>query len=404
MIIKTTCDIKYDDKIKHFMLLSKPKNVNIPIFHVNGILSSPLFVKILDKQKYSRLLPMSYQSFIEKATYDKAMIWPPGEMKLREISCLLDTIARREKNGEITVKPPEGLKIETSSIRKVSNFTEHDEEIFDLDLPYYLQGYRNVYNVSYDWLHYFYNTSEVFERLKEKIESEVKRTGQKAVIAGYSLGGHFVRYFLNDYSNEEWNMKFIAGAQFGASVIGGALSVIEGIVKGIFPLSKSQDLRFAKHMPSYVAMFPNFNVNEKIIKITNEDDREESFLDASQLFSQLKKKGFVDETVDLIYQKGLNFFKEDIKDPKVKSNFILNSGSHALTGFNVIIKDGKRKIKKVFGPGDGVVPSNGMQYVMKKWSNVTCHDFNTKDNNFSHLRMINQPEFAKFTREFIDNL
>lgn len=385
------------------MLSSKPKNINIPIFFVNGITSSPLFVKILDKEKYSKLLPKSYSTFIKRASQNKEPIWPLGEKNINDVSCLFETVANEIKKGEITIQPPKGIQIETSPIEKVSNFTPDGRELFHIDLPYCLYGYRNVFNVPYDWVHYFNCSEKTFRELKEKIEYEVSKTGLKAVLYGYSLGGNFVRYFLNDFSNEKWNEKYIAGAQFGASVIGGAFSAIAGLVNGVFPLSKTGNIEFIKHMPSYIAMFPNFNINKKIIKKTVADSTE--FYDASQLFDLIKKSGKIDKTADLIYQKGLNFFKEDIKDPKIKTNFIFNSGLFAATGIDIKIdKSGHKTIQKVFGKGDGVVPANGIEYVIKKWSNVTYHDFNSNKKKFNHLSMVNQPIYSKLTRQFIDNL
>ena len=389
------------------MLTSKPKNINIPIFFVNGITSSPLFVKILDKDKYSRLLPKNYKDFIETASVKKTLIWPLGELRFDDISCLFETVAKREKDGEITVKPPDGIKIESGSIQKVSNFSENGEELFNVDLPYCLYGYRNVFNVPYDWIHYFYNSDEIFRQLKEKIEYEVSKTGQKAFLYGYSLGGNFIRYFLNDYSNPKWNSKYIAGAQFGASVIGGAFSAIMGLINGIFPLSKSGNISFIKHMPSYIAMFPNFNFNKKIIRKTVIDSKSNiktTFYDSSQMFELLKKSGKIDQTADLIYQKGLNFFKEDIADPKIKTNFIFNSGLSASVGLDVTIQNSECEVMKVFGNGDGVVPSNGIEYVISKWSNVTYHDFKSRNTEFNHLRLVNKPIYAKLTRQFIDSL
>lgn len=389
------------------MLNSNPKNTNIPIFFVNGIFSSPIYVRILDKDKYSKLLPRRYKNFIETASSNRSLIWPPGELDLQDISCLFETVVKREKNGEITIKPPDGLKIETDPIQKVSNFQSNGIEKYNIELPIYLHGYKNVFNVPYDWYHYFYNTNEVFTNLKEKIEREVQKTGRKAVLVGYSLGGHFIRYFLNDFSNKKWNLNHIAGIQFGSSVIAGAFPTLIHHITGQFPTNALFKTDFFKHMPSFTAMFPNFHANKKVIKktvINSKSQIETKFLDASQIFERLKKSKKIDKMTELLYLKGLNFFKEDIVDPGIKSFFIFNSGIPTINKINITVKNSKNSYEIVYGEGDGMMPTNGIKYVINKWSNVSYHDFNTNDKKFGHLSMIKQPEYSKLTREFIDSL
>lgn len=389
------------------MFSSAPRNINKPIFFINGIFASPLFVKILDKEKYSKLLPRKYKNFIESASNNKIMIWPPGRTNLQDLSCLFETVAYREKNGEIVVKPPDGLKFESGPIRKVTHAHNNNKNTNDIELPLYLHGYHNVYNVPYDWFHYFYNTNKVFSNLKEKIEEEVQKTGQKAVLVGYSLGGHFIRYFLTEFSNKKWNSHHISGIQFGSSVIGGAFPTLIHLITGQFQKNKLFKTDFFKRMPSFTAMFPNFHANKKVIKKTifnSKSEIETQYIGASQIFERLKKNGKIDKTYELLYLKGLNFFKEDIVDPEIRSNFIFNSGIPTINTLNITIKNSKPKYEIVYGEGDGMMPTNGIKYVIKKWSNVTYHDFNKNDKKFGHLEMIKQPEYTRLTREFIDSL
>lgn len=389
------------------MLSSKPKNIDIPIFLVNGIFSSPLFVKILDKEKYSKILGPRYKNFVDTASTNKTLIWPPGELHLEDLFCLFESVVKREKNGEITFKPPDGLKIESGPIRKVSHFQKDGKETHDVELPSYLHGYRNVFNVPYDWYHYFYNTNEVFTKLKEKIEEEVLKTGQKVVLVGYSLGGHFIRYFLNDFSNKKWNLSHVAGVQFGSSVIGGAFPTLIHHITGQFQTNNLFKTDFFKKMPSFVAMFPNFHANKKVIKktvVSSKSGSETTFYNASQIYERLKKNNKIDETTDLLYLKGLNFFKEDINDPGIRSFFIFNSGIPTIDTLNITVKNSKKSYEVVYGEGDGMMPTRGIKYVLKKWSNATYHDFNTRDKKFGHLTMIKQPEYCELTRKFIDSL
>lgn len=383
------------------MFSKQQKNAKRPIFHIDGFGASPIYITIFDKDKYSRLLPKTLKPFIDKASKSKTLIWPPGTKRLKDISCLFETIIEKDSHNEITVKLPEGLTIETDPIHKITN----DDRTRRLE---YLNGYQNVYVVPYDFIHYYLLTENVFSQLKSAIEKEVNKTQLKAVLVSYSLGGNFARYFINNYSTQEWISTYIGGVQFGASGIAGAFSAPLYVANGCLFNHKSMEAEFIKHSPSSFSMFPNFNINRPIIQKSYIDSNSKVFKIEyqypSDLFNAMKRLGKTDQSMELLYSKSLDYLKDPIRDPQIPTNFIYNSGIPTIGSLHFTISDSSIKSETMNEPGDGIIPSSGMEYVIRKWRNVTYHDFKIDDIKYDHFRMRDQSEYAVLTKKFIEKL
>lgn len=392
--------LTYLEKKKSFLVFMNSSN-NRPIFDIPGILSSPLYVHIIDKEKYAKLLPEDCHDLLNSEESKPIQIWPLNGRKIQSISCLLETEAMKNSEGNIMIRTPCGIQIRSDPITKVVN---------ESDIPYPLKGYTNVYHVPYDWVHYFF-IDDAFQSLKTKIEEQVNETHLKAVLVSYSMGGNFVRYFLTHYiKDNNWIKQNIAGAQFGAGGVAGAFLTTTFLSRSYLfnPAWKSD---FFKHMPSLIVLFPNFNISknviEKVIISENSDgttSEKKTYLGASDIFNEMKMNGVTDETMELIYQKCKWFLEEDIKDPQIPTNFLYNSGMQVETGVKVTINGSNTQYELIKGPGDGQMPANGIEYVIQHWHDVQFHDFKTTNKKYDHGHMANHKNFQELTRNFIDNL
>lgn len=261
---------------------------------------------------------------------------------------------------------------------------------------------------------------KTFRELKEKIEYEVSKTGLKAVLYGYSLGGNFVRYFLTHFVDDEWKSKYIEGAMFFVPGVGGAFSAPTYIATSNFfgPLNNQP---FFKHMPSLYAMIPNFPANKNVAIINGKS------IDASQIFEEIVKASefskneklifknknskvgdeaevdiVIDETCKTLYKIHLPFLEEEIGDPNVRSLVVFNSGIPVMCGANVTQLASNKFEYEIFNcEGDGVMPSRGAEYASQHWKDVKYHDFNSPDAKFDHFDVGRSEELRNLIKDFI---
>lgn len=368
-----------------------------PIFSVPGIFSSDIYATIINRTQFPQC---------KTFPTEKTKIWPLKEEYIECIDSLMDIIAY--ENGTISSKP--GVLIETDPIHKSQKGS----------VPF-LNDFNNVFEVPYNWNLYYPGIPDLFANLKNKIEIEVNLTSpndpsqrEKAFIAGYSLGGNFVRYFLTHYVTENWKQEYIQGAIFLVAGVGGAFSSPLFIVQG--GIFTSQKMEFCKHMPGYFTMIPNYVAHGKMAEFDGKSIKASEIFDTFINISEQSQSGItfinkneqvnitinIDETSKRVYNAILPYLQEDIKDPNVPTLIGYNSGIPVIGGANVTtIGPNLYEFVQIDTPGDGVMPSSGIEYAISHWKNVVWHDYNTSDSKYDHGGLKDREELREFIREFI---
>lgn len=337
-----------------------------PIFDFPGFMSASVYATITDPSKFP-----SCEGVINAST--KTQLWPSSTGQVDQ--CGSDLLDMTIINGKVQTR--EGVIIET-------------DEIFATDGVEYLPGYTNVFKVPYDWIHFYLNTDDVFGKLKAKIESEVEKAGQKAIITGYSYGGNAMRRFLTHFVDDEWKEKYIGGACFLAAAMGGAFSAAQYLYR-----SKVYDLGspFVKHMPSLFALLPNFPTNVNIGTVNGRQ------LDAATIYQEMKNAGKTDEITDALYNEIVPYLEEQIKDPNVRALVAFNSGLDTICGIDI---DGDKSTEKFCG-GDAIVASAASEYAGSHWKDVQVYDFKKNDVNYDHSHLALDPKMSEVVSAFIES-
>lgn len=82
----------------------------------------------------------------------------------------------------------------------------------------------------------------------------------------------------------------------------------------------------------------------------------------------------------------------NLDDPQVETKILYNSGFKTGIGSQISsFKLFSNGISSIYGKGDGLVGSDGIDYVCKRWSKTQCQDVNSSDSEFNHRNLIKSP-------------
>lgn len=340
-------------------------NSEKPLFFAPGFSTSELYATITKPENFPKC----------NGTFNHTPIVRTKHVTNECRDSLIDTIYN-ESTGELT--HPDGVIIETDPIQK----TDHED---------FLKGLNNTYEVPYDWTLYFPGTMRVFESLKQAIEQNYANTKEEAILAGYSMGTNFMRYFTTEYNTRDWVKKHIDGILFIAPGIGGTFtSIIFVATQNVFMITGPA----ARHMPSQWAMFPNFPLYKGCIE--DGDNK----IDCSDAYEYMKKAGDTDEVTDAIYKKMQPYLSKELPDPGVRTGFIMNSGLQGTCGAKRLDNG---SFVGIHCPADGSLETRSAKHACSTWENVQCYDYMKNDEAYNHGGIGNQPFTNELVLRFYNN-
>lgn len=335
------------------------------LFFAPGFSSSELYATITQPENFPKCEgEYNHRSLLQNVTKDCQ-------------ESILDVVYDKT-TGEL--KHPDGVIIETDPIKKS-----------DFKMEKFLQGHDNSYVVPYDWTLYFPGTQKVFSELKSAIEQNYSATNEKVILAGYSMGTNFMRYFTTEYNDIEWTQKYVDGVLFIAPGIAGTFtSIIFVATEKVFMLSGPAAL----HMPSQWAMFPSFPLYKKCVQDGD------TFIDCENVYDEMKKNGYSDDVTDAVYNSVKSYLSKNVTSPGVRTGFIMNSGLEGTCG---VKKDDDGKFVEVHCPADGSLETRGAKFACSNWDDVQCYDFEENDEAYNHQGIGGQPYTNELVLKFIRN-
>ncbi|KAK8842112.1 hypothetical protein M9Y10_026339 [Tritrichomonas musculus] len=315
--------------------------------------------------------------------------------------CIAMLIRTNLDESEQSIAFAPGVKL---SIPKIGYYYKmHDfEEIIKEAIEKGHNIYKDIFDVSYNYIHYPFMADQVYDDLKKHIENYFIETGMKSFIIGHGEGASFVENFITNHVSSLWAKKFVDGIIFYAPSFAGSGAydrLVTGNYGSGFPDSNDEMKKSTQRMPGLHVMMPNEEVyGEKVVikNYPNEGDQSNSTFSASLL----KQLGKMDETAYKIFQLTDKYRKSPLKEPPVPSLVIYNDFIETEDGY--IFDSATNNVSKIYGKGDGTISNIGPVYACKNWKRATCYNFNQSD--VTHDNIPKNKVTIEKTFEFIEKV
>ena len=272
----------------------------------------------------------------------------------------------------------------------------HFIELFDSMFKFFTKkGYtvhKDLFGLPYDWRLAIAGLEKTFyPKIREIVELAYNLNGQKVVLLGYSLGGFCLQRFLSKFCTQEWKNKYIHKLILLSPAFGGSSATVDPAWNQYFPLLpyiKPDSLKYTiQHMPALHSLFPNHVIygNDPIIFGPNNE-----ITNAAQLPQLLISLNKITGPAINLLNLNVEISKQEPLSPNVPTYIFYNSAIDTVYQLN--FKKGYNKDPTLtYQPGDGTLPSRGIEYVCNKWSSTEfplyCHDLNNKNKNFGHTEL-----------------
>ena len=256
---------------------------------------------------------------------------------------------------------------------------------------------KDLFGMPWDWRFALHQPDAFWDKIKRFIEKIVHENGEKAVMIGHSMGGFLIQHFLTHITTKEWRDKYIDSAilwapSFGGSGLAAALMYIQHIpymrVFGKYDKIIGRMGGINIHMPNW-AVFGDEVLFEGPNGLS---------VTAKNLSQFLKANGKLEGDIEPIFEKYRRFWSKPPMSPDVRTAVIYNSGGTTVKGLKLKPNGGW---SFTFGPGDGLVNSEGPEYACSHWSNVSCLDMKTGLLSGNHLTILWVQETLNFASKFI---
>lgn len=253
----------------------------------------------------------------------------------------------------------------------------------------YVEG-KDLFGVPNDWRLGVFQKDSFWMNFKNLIEKGVNENKEKAIIHAHSMGCMVVQRFLNDFVSDEWKEKYIDNVVYIGPSFAGATHSLSILIESKYHGMKFQGLtKFLQHLSSAYQLLPNLELNGDVPIILTPNrtylisEIEEYFLTHKEL----------DEEEKMILKKSIEISHRTQKENNVKTLIIYNSAIP--TRFAVDMRTNKTVyIRK---RGDGVVLSDGIEEICKKWKmekKLECIDVH--EVALSHNKLIMNPISINF--------
>lgn len=357
-----------------------------PVYLFSGFVGSSLYATITEPELYPQCPPdlIRFQFFPINPIFSQQ--YPQC------IDSLFSTTYDSEKN-QLSSLP--GIKIETDSIGNVSSIPVFSKVVGRLISEGYSVN-RTLFGVPYDWIHYYPGTLPLFSQLKEHIESTSKKTGEKVVLFGYSMGAHVIRFLFSHYADQKWIKKYIDRVILSSPAHYGCNNLLNVVIKGEVSVCPSENITNSlRHMSSAFLLFENYNIFKDKIVFSNLKDDSNSVIHPKDVHKYLNKVGIFDDLSMKIFsliEPSLN--EQPIEFP-VPTLLFYNSEIPTPVSF-----DGTT-LEKVEGKGDGACQSDILDKLCSQWKHTKCVNWKKNDPKFAHTTMLGTRDELNMISDFI---
>lgn len=286
-------------------------------------------------------------------------------------------------------------------------------KILGLDIPPYFNkfvsrlqsnGYKlgeNIFGAPYDWRFGVDQPPEFWAKLMELCERAVNSTGKKAKILTHSMGGPVIHSFLTKHSTKEWRDKYLSRVIFSAPSWSGSGSAHISLWRKqiLFLPAKNPDLEEFLHMNGGLYVhFPNSKIYANSTMYTCAGRN----ITGAELLDFFVESGKLTEKQIKPAKRNLAYASEFPSIPDLPIRVLYNSGVKTSVGLDLRSKEDKGKAR--YGPGDGVVSSEGVDWVCREWENqgadIKCIDL--KSRTFMHWNFLLRKNTQNILLEWLE--
>jgi len=262
-------------------------------------------------------------------------------------------------------------------------------------------GYKdgeNLIGAGFDWKQL--PTKDWMDKVRILIEDAVKKSGSKAVILGHSMGCPFSYYFLN-MMGDDWISKYVHMYIPTSPAWMGAPQALDYMLEGLdwtLPIGGKLFVPLMRHVPTLWFLLPwkeafkGKILAESPSKTYTYEQLEVLLNDGNMSFVEGKLASTKDE-----FNKVANFYE---KMPNVPIRAFIGYGKNTTITFKFkedvepVDPDGLWvTANRIYGDGDGTVPTESLVYATDKWKDKKDSDvkvFTYKDK--SHLTIVRDPD------------
>jgi len=363
-----------------------------PVFLIPGTMAS-----VLKGTVHNRSINPYCPSHSEDMTFwiDRKSIIPPF------VNCYADwlTLEYDEKSDLIVNRS--GVSIYPSDFGGVEGINWLDESLFNINfIPYFSEYTRSLLKMGYeikktlfgcpfDWRLGLALPQYHWERVKNLVEKAFYANNYtKVVLIGHSLGAYFIQRLLTKFTTYEWRNKYIDSTILVApswSGSGYAFSALwEGKIPNLGPLGNDMQMaRFIRSIGGVHIHLPNHQVYGNTSIIYTNEGKPLMAKDVPRYL--LNNKAFTKQEQQILH-KNLDMFSKLPGEIDIPTAIIYNSAISTLRGYNF------ENDQKLYGPGDGMVNAEGIEYACKKWKRKPyCKNIRSKSILHNHLTMLYAP-------------
>lgn len=236
---------------------------------------------------------------------------------------------------------------------------------------------NNVYPLPYDFrlIHNKVYIEELFSKIKNYIET----FNEPITLLTHSSGGLIIHYFLINQSTI-WKNKYIKNVININVPFGGVIITLSNLITNTYI-----NLILGKKLLTSIGGFIINLPNNKIIKpsVISEGKEIENYYDFFKL-----------DTLKIINENNKEMISSFSKSNNVNTCIIYTSELKTPS----IIQLNNKKIKIIYGPGDGVVPLSSL-LVPLKWKQQNLKIIHLP--NFEHSNILFSAELQKIINEYI---
>ena len=378
-----------------------------PIILVPGAFRSRLAVSVTTQDKYPKC-PQN-QTYLP--------FWISFKMIFsRKINCLINwiTLDYDEKENKIVDQPNitvipmdfggvEGIRGTGNRIFGKNQPTYYEKIIKKLEKHNYSVG-ENLFGAPYDWRLGVSQPKEFWTNLTQLVETAYNKSNQKVKFLTHSFGGCIIHRFLTEITDPEWRKKYIHSAILSAPSFGGSGEALISLYRQRLPflkIIKGDNLKemvgslggFHVHIPNSV-IFSNTTV---FITPEGENVTGSHLVDFLYKHHKLtdKQMKIADQNIRYISQLPFSF------DVPVRIHY--NSGIE--TVFGLKLKDWKSEGKVIRRKGDGLVMSEGIEFLCNKMKeegrDIQCIDINSSSLFARHPLLVLRDKFIKVLLDWL---
>jgi lecithin-cholesterol acyltransferase len=256
---------------------------------------------------------------------------------------------------------------------------------------------KSLFGAPYDFRYGLSQPPAFWEALRSLCERAFHETGERVKFLTHSFGGFLIHHFLSQQTTPEWRRHFVHSAVFTApSWSGSGQSLI------VLWRQRAPFLKFYKNqaIAGFVGAMAGLHVhahNPEIYANTT------VFIYRKQNISGAEVRDFLTEHGKVVAdQRRIADCNWRLTDHApvpldVPARILYNSGWETPFGLRIEGDDDEGKV--LYRPGDGIVGSEGLDYVCREWkragADVECVDLNSTRIGCQHAFMIFKGENIK---------